>query len=78
MRGLALPGRKGSTGMSKPKKHSPKPGQEKTAAGAGKGGGKRKGMCLEDRPLLVYRFIKSYPFFQGPGKPSSGGPQAFH
>ena len=27
---------------------------------------------------LVYRFIKSYPFFQGPGKPSSGGPQAFH
>jgi hypothetical protein len=27
---------------------------------------------------LVYRFIKSYPFVQGPGKPSSGGPQAFH
>jgi transposase len=38
--------------MSKPKKHSQKPGQKQTAAGPGKGGGKRKGMCLEDRPLL--------------------------
>jgi transposase len=38
--------------MSQPKKHSPKPGQEKPAAGQGKRGGKRKGMCLEDRPIL--------------------------
>jgi len=27
---------------------------------------------------LVYRFIKKYPCLQEPGKPSSGGPQAFH
>ena len=38
--------------MSQPKKHSPKPGQEKPAAGQGKKGGKRKGMCLKDRPIL--------------------------
>jgi transposase len=38
--------------MSQPKEHSPKPGQEKPAAGQGKRGGKRKGMCLEDRPIL--------------------------
>src|SRR5580658_2352069 len=40
--------------MSQPNKHSPKPGQEKEkpAAGQGKKGGKRKGMCLEDRPIL--------------------------
>jgi transposase len=38
--------------MSQPKKHSPKPGQEKPAAGQGKKCGKRKGMCLEDRPIL--------------------------
>lgn len=38
--------------MSQPKKHSPKPGQEKPAAGQAKRGGKRKGMCLEDRPIL--------------------------
>ena len=38
--------------MSQPKKHSPKPGQEKPAAGQGKRGGKRRRMCLEDRPIL--------------------------
>src|SRR5208282_4104122 len=38
--------------MSKPKKHSKKPGAEKIAAGQGKRGRKRKGMCLEDRPIL--------------------------
>ena len=38
--------------MSQPRKHSPKPGQEKPAAGQGKKRGKRKGMCLEDRPIL--------------------------
>jgi transposase len=38
--------------MSKPKKHSKKLGEEKTAAGQGKRGRKRKGMCLEDRPIL--------------------------
>jgi transposase len=38
--------------MSQPTKHSPKPGQEKPAAGQRKRGGKRKGMCLEDRPIL--------------------------
>jgi hypothetical protein len=38
--------------MSKPKKHSKKPGAEKTATGPGKRGRKRKGMCLEDRPML--------------------------
>jgi transposase len=38
--------------MSKPKKHSKKLGQEKTAAGQSKLGGKRKGMCLGDRPIL--------------------------
>src|ERR1700680_3946054 len=38
--------------MSKPKKHSKKLRQEKTAAGQSKLGGKRKGMCLDDRPIL--------------------------
>ena len=38
--------------MSRQKKHPEKPGQEKTTAGKGKRGGKRKGMCLEDRPIL--------------------------
>lgn len=37
--------------MSKPKKHSNKPGEE-IAAGKGKRGRKRKGMCLDDRPIL--------------------------
>src|SRR5712671_7889633 len=38
--------------MSKPKKHSKQLGEKKTVAGKGKRGLKRKGMCLEDRPLL--------------------------
>ena len=38
--------------MSQQKKHSKPLGAEKTAAGTGKRGRKRKGMCLEDRPLL--------------------------
>jgi transposase len=38
--------------MSKQKKHSNQLGEEKTAAGKGKRGRKRKGMCLEDRPIL--------------------------
>ena len=38
--------------MSQPKKHSPRTGKEKPAAGPGKRGGKRTGMCLEDRPIL--------------------------
>ena len=38
--------------MSKQKKHSKKLGEKKTAAGRGKRGRKRKGMCLEDRPIL--------------------------
>ena len=38
--------------MSKPTKHSKKPGAEKIARGQGKRGRKRKGMCLEDRPIL--------------------------
>src|ERR1700691_6297240 len=38
--------------MSQPKKHSPRTGKEKPAAGPGKRGGKRTGMTLEDRPLL--------------------------
>ena len=38
--------------MSKQKKHSKQLGEQKTAAGAGKRGRKRKGMCLEDRPIL--------------------------
>jgi len=38
--------------MSKPTKHSKKPGAKKIATGAGKRGRKRKGMCLEDRPIL--------------------------
>jgi len=37
--------------MSKPKKHSNKPGEE-IAAGKGKRGRKRKGRCLDDRPIL--------------------------
>jgi hypothetical protein len=38
----------------------------------------QRGPEVADADQLVYRFIKSYPFVQGPGKPSSGGPQAFH
>jgi len=38
--------------MSKPKKHSKQLGEKKTVAGKGKRGLKRKGMCLEDRPIL--------------------------
>src|SRR5258708_23824306 len=38
--------------MSKQKKHSKKPGEQNTAAGKGKRGRKRKGMCLEHRPIL--------------------------
>src|SRR5450631_4594770 len=38
--------------MSTQKKHSNQPGEQKTAAGRGKRGRNRKGMCLEDRPLL--------------------------
>ena len=38
--------------MSKQKKHSKPLGEQKTAAGKGKRGRKRKGMCLEDRPSL--------------------------
>ena len=38
--------------MSQQKKHSKPLGEEKTAAGTGKRGRKRKGMCLEDRPIL--------------------------
>jgi transposase len=38
--------------MSKAKKHSGKSGARKTTAGKGNRGRKRKGMCLEDRPIL--------------------------
>src|SRR6476646_11982616 len=38
--------------MSKPTQHSKKPGEKKTAAGQDKRSRKRKGMCLEDRPIL--------------------------
>ena len=38
--------------MSKQKKHSKQFGEQKSAAGQGKRGRKRKGMCLEDRPIL--------------------------
>src|SRR5215469_1565170 len=38
--------------MSQQKKHCKPLGEEKTAAGTGKRGRKRKGMCLEDRPIL--------------------------
>src|SRR5260370_1066766 len=38
--------------MSKPTQQSKKPGEKKTAAGQGKRSQKRKGMCLEDRPIL--------------------------
>ena len=38
--------------MSRQKKHPKKPGKQKSAVGQGKRGGKRKGMCLEDRPIL--------------------------
>ncbi len=38
--------------MSKQTQHSKKPGEEKSVAGVGKRGRKRKGMCLEDRPIL--------------------------
>ena len=38
--------------MSRQKKHPKKPGEQKSAVGQGKRGGKRKGMCLEDRPIL--------------------------
>src|SRR5215831_16016449 len=37
--------------MSRQKKHPKKPGEENTTVGKGKRG-RRKGMCLEDRPLL--------------------------
>src|SRR6516162_11098185 len=38
--------------MSRQKKHPQKPAEEKTKAGKGNRGRKRKGMCLEDRPVL--------------------------
>jgi len=38
--------------MSTQRKHSQQPGEHKTAAGRGKRGRNRKGMCLENRPLL--------------------------
>ena len=47
-----LPEPKGLRGMSKQKKHSKQFGEQKTAAGTGKRGRKRKGICLEDRPIL--------------------------
>ena len=38
--------------MSRHKKHPAKPAEEKTKAGNGNRGRKRKRMCLEDRPVL--------------------------
>ena len=38
--------------MSKATKQLPKSGKENSKAGKGKRGGRRKGMCLEYRPLL--------------------------
>jgi hypothetical protein len=38
--------------MSRQKKHPEKPAEAKTNAGKGNRGRKRKGMCLEDRPIL--------------------------
>ena len=38
--------------MSRQKKHPAKPAEAKTKAGKGNRGRKRKGMCLEDRPIL--------------------------
>src|SRR5437667_4104850 len=38
--------------MSRQKKHPEEPTEEKTRAGKSKRGGRRKGMCLEDRPIL--------------------------
>ena len=38
--------------MSRQKKHPEKPAEEKTKADKRKRGGRRKGMCLEDRPIL--------------------------
>jgi len=38
--------------MAKPKKPSETPTQRKPQAGKGKRGSKRKGMCLDDRPIL--------------------------
>src|SRR5436309_13700038 len=38
--------------MSQQEKRSKPLGEEKTRAGKGKRGRKRKGMCLEDRPIL--------------------------
>jgi transposase len=38
--------------MSQQEKRTNQPGEEKTAVGRGKRGRKRKGMCLEDRPIL--------------------------
>jgi transposase len=38
--------------MSRHKKYPAKPAEEKTKAGNGNRGRKRKGMCLEDRPIL--------------------------
>jgi transposase len=38
--------------MSRQKKRPVKSGKRKTEAGKGRGGRRRKGMCLEDRPML--------------------------
>ena len=38
--------------MSREKKHPEEPAEEKIKAGKSKRGGKRKGMCLDDRPIL--------------------------
>ena len=38
--------------MSKQEKHPPNPGEERVETSKVKGGGRRKGMFLEDRPLL--------------------------
>jgi len=38
--------------MSKQEKHPPESGEKKTEVGKGKRGRRRKGMCLDDRPLL--------------------------
>jgi hypothetical protein len=38
--------------MSQQEKRTNQPGEEKTAVSKGKRGRKRKGMCLEDRPIL--------------------------
>ena len=38
--------------MSKQEMHPAESGEKKTEAGKGKRGRRRKGMCLDDRPLL--------------------------